>query len=191
VEGLQRLREPVPMVSGPVAAAATAGIVVNLLSARLFGQGHPHDLNRRAAVVHLLTDAAVSAAVLASAVLVRVTGWNALDALTAIGVGLAVAASGWSLLRESLRIVLDGVPRGIDPHEVEAALRSLPGVVDVHHLHIWAMSTSQNALTAHLKRHPIGRDDMELLHQAKARLARLGIAHTTIQLEPSAEPAAP
>ena len=191
VEGLQRLREPVPMVSAPVAAAATAGIVVNLLSARLFGHGQPHDLNRRAAVVHLLTDAAVSAAVLASVLLVSVTGWNSLDALTAIGVGLAVAASGWSLLRESLRIALDGVPSGIDPHEVEAALRSLPGVVDVHHLHIWAMSTSQNALTAHLKRHRIGVDDMELLHQAKGRLARLGIAHTTIQLEPPPETAAP
>lgn len=184
VEGLQRLREPVPIVSGPVAAAAGAGIVVNLLSARLFGHGHPHDLNRRAAMVHLLTDAAVSAAVLASAVLVQVTGWSALDALTAIGVGLAVAASGWSLLRDSLRIALDGVPQGIDPRAVEATLRALPGVVDVHHLHIWAMSTSQNALTAHVRRRPTALDDMELLHQAKERLARLGIAHTTIQLEP-------
>ncbi len=185
VEGLRRLGEPVPMVSGPVALAATAGIAVNLLSARLFGQGHSHDLNRRAAVVHLLTDAAVSAAVLVSALLVRVTGWSAIDALTAIGVGLAVATSGWSLLRDSMRIALDGVPRDIDPDAVETILRSLPGVVDVHHLHIWAMSTSQNALTAHVQRRPGTVDDMELLHQAKGRLAQLGIAHTTIQLEPA------
>lgn len=184
VEGLQRLQDPVPMVSTPVAAAATAGIVVNLLSARLFGHGHSHDLNRRAAVVHLMTDAAVSAAVLVSALLVRVTGWSAIDALTAIGVGLAVAASGWRLLRESLRIALDGVPRDIDPGTVEAILRSLPGVVDVHHLHIWAMSTSQNALTAHLRRRLGSTDDMALLHEAKRRLAELGIAHSTIQLEP-------
>ncbi|MFN5697100.1 MAG: cation diffusion facilitator family transporter, partial [Cyanobacteriota bacterium] len=109
-EGGQRLFDPVPMVSTPVAWAAAAGIVVNLASARLFGHDHHHDLNRRAAVVHLLTDAAVSAAVLVSALLVKVTGWNWLDAATAILVGLAVAWSGWQLLRESLLVALDAVP---------------------------------------------------------------------------------
>jgi cobalt-zinc-cadmium efflux system protein len=157
---------------------------VNLLSARLFGDDPNHDLNRRAAVVHLLTDAAVSAAVLASVLLVSVTGWAWLDALTAIGVGLAVVWSGWKLLRESLIVALDAVPMGIELAEVDRALRSLPGVVDVHHLHVWAMSTSQNALTAHLRRRSGAIDDMELLHEAKQRLARLGIAHSTLQLEP-------
>ncbi|MFM7269906.1 MAG: cation diffusion facilitator family transporter, partial [Cyanobium sp.] len=95
VEALQRLGRPVELVSAPIAWAAAAGIVVNLLSARLFGSDHSHDLNRRAAVVHLLTDAAVSAAVLVSALLVWLTGWSRLDAITAIGVGLAVAWSGW------------------------------------------------------------------------------------------------
>jgi cobalt-zinc-cadmium efflux system protein len=185
VEGMQRLIHPQPVVSGPVAWAAAAGIVVNLLSARLFGGGHHHDLNRRAAVVHLLTDAVVSAAVLVSALLVSLTGWDRLDALTAIGVGLAVAWSGWTVLRESLIVALDAVPSGIDLREVEATLRSLPGVVDVHHLHVWAMSTSQNALTAHLRR-PLGAvDDMDLLHRAKRELAELGIAHSTLQLEPA------
>jgi cobalt-zinc-cadmium efflux system protein len=184
VEGLQRLAHPVPVVSGPVAWAAAAGIVVNLLSARLFGSDHHHDLNRRAAVIHLLTDAAVSAAVLVSALLVGFTGWLWLDAAAAIGVGLAVAWSGWSLMREALRAALDAVPRGIDLAEVDAALRTLPGVVDVHHLHVWAMSTSQNALTAHVSRRVGAGDDMELLHLAKQRLAELGIAHSTIQLEP-------
>jgi cobalt-zinc-cadmium efflux system protein len=185
VEGLQRLGHPVPLVSTPVAVAAAAGVVVNLLSAGLFSNGQ-HDLNRRAAMLHLLTDAAVSAAVLGSAVLVHITGWTVLDALTAIGVGLVVAASGWGLLREALIIALDAVPRGIDPQAVEQTLRALPGVEDVHHLHIWAMSTSQTALTAHLRRHSNGSiDDMDLLHEAKRQLAHLGIAHTTIQLEPS------
>jgi cobalt-zinc-cadmium efflux system protein len=185
VEGLQRLRQPVELVSGPVAWAAAAGIVVNLLSARLFGSDHSHDLNRRAAVVHLLTDAAVSAAVLVSALLVQLTGWAQLDAITAIGVGLAVAWSGWQLLQEALIVAMDAVPHGIAMDQVEQALVSLPGVEAVHHLHVWALSTSQNALTAHLRRH-IGRiDDMELLHQAKQRLAVLGIAHSTLQLEPA------
>ena len=185
VEAIQRLAEPVALVSLPVAAAAAVGIAVNLLSARLFGSGHQHDLNRRAAVVHLLTDAAVSAAVLVSAVLVALTHWVWLDAITAIGVGLAVAWSGWTLLRESLAVALDAVPPGIQLSAVDQALRGLPGVVDVHHLHVWGMSTSQNALTAHLKRRlDSDVDDMELLHEAKGRLAKLGIAHSTIQLEP-------
>ncbi len=184
VEGIQRLAHPVPLVSGPVAWAAAAGIVVNLLSARLFGTGHHHDLNRRAAVLHLLTDAAVSAGVLASALLVAFSGWFWVDAATAIAVGLTVAWSGWDLLREALGAALDAVPRGIDLAQVEAALRSLPGVVDVHHLHVWGVSTSRTALTAHLNRRPGSLDDMDLLQLAQERLAGLGIAHSTLQLEP-------
>jgi cobalt-zinc-cadmium efflux system protein len=172
-----------------VAWAAAAGIVVNLLSARLFGSDHSHDLNRRAAVVHLLTDAAVSAAVLVSALLVQLTGWARLDAVTAIGVGLAVAWSGWQLLQEALLVAMDAVPHGIAMEEVEEALSSLSGVAAVHHLHVWALSTSQNALTAHLQRDPGLSDDMALLHEAKQRLARLGIAHSTLQLEPLDRPA--
>lgn len=182
-EGVQRLLDPVPVVSGPVAWAAAAGIVINLLSARLFGAGHHHDLNRRAAVVHLLTDAAVSAAVLISAVLVGLVGWMWLDAATAIGVGLAVAWSGWELLMESLSASLDAVPRGVDLAAVEAALRALPGVENVHHLHVWGMSTSRTALTAHLVGREGGPLDGELLSLAQQRLAQLGITHSTLQIE--------
>ena len=188
VEAMQRLGSPVEIMGLPVAVAAALGVVVNLLSARLFsGGGHLHDLNRRAAMVHLLTDAAVSAAVLVSALLVMLTGWNWLDSATAIGVGLAVAWSGAELLKESLVVLLDAVPPGIDLEAVEQALRAVPGVVDVHHLHVWGMSTSQSALTAHLQRSPGGLSDMALLHEAKEQLARLGIAHSTLQLEPAPE----
>ena len=183
VEGVQRLLAPVPVVSGPVALAAAAGIGVNLLSAHLFGTAHHHDLNRRAAVVHLLTDAAVSAAVLVSAVLVGLVGWLWLDAATAIGVGLAVAWSGWELLMESLSASLDAVPRGVDLAAVEAALRDLPGVENVHHLHVWGMSTSRAALTAHLVGREGGPLDAELLSLAQQRLAPLGITHSTLQIE--------
>jgi cobalt-zinc-cadmium efflux system protein len=169
VEGSQRLLEPVAVSTGPVLWAAAAGIAVNLLSARM---------------VHLLTDAAVSAAVLVAALLVGLTGWNRLDAVAAIGVGLAVGWSGVRILLPSARIMLDGVPEGIDPTALETCLRSLPGVLDVHHVHVWAMSTAQNALTAHLVRRPGTVDDLALLHEAKGALARLGIAHSTLQLEP-------
>jgi cobalt-zinc-cadmium efflux system protein len=184
VEGIKRLLEPVPVTTGPVLWAAALGVVVNLASARMFGADGHHDLNRRAARVHLLTDAAVSAAVLLSAAAVGATGWNWLDAATGIGVGLAVAWSGLTILRQAMRIALDAVPEGIDLAAVEACLRELPGVLDVHHLHVWALSTSQSALTAHVVRRPGELHDLDLLHQAKQRLAGLGIAHSTIQLEP-------
>ncbi|MFM7312034.1 MAG: cation diffusion facilitator family transporter [Cyanobium sp.] len=190
VEAIQRLLHPTPLNATPVAWAAAAGIVINLLSARLFGHDHHHDLNRRAAVLHLLTDAAVSVAVLASALLVNLTGWMWLDPLTAIGVGLVVMVSAWGLLREAIALNLDAAPRHIDLLEVEVALRSLPGVADVHHLHVWGLSTTRTALTAHLKL-TSGSGDIDrdaLLSQAHDRLSRLGIRKSTVQLEGSTRP---
>jgi cobalt-zinc-cadmium efflux system protein len=184
MEGIQRLGAATEVISTPVAWAAAAGIAVNLLSARLFGHNHGHDLNRRAAVIHLMGDAAVSGAVLLSAIVVGLTHWYWLDAATGIAVGLAVAWSGWGLLREAMQVALDAVPPGIELAAVDQALRNLPGVLDVHHLHVWGMSTSQIALTAHMVRRPQDVDDMALLHRAKEQLAELGIAHSTIQLEP-------
>ncbi len=186
IEGIKRLGASSEVVSTPVAWAAAIGIAVNLFSARLFGQNNSHDLNRRAAVIHLLGDAAVSGAVLISAIVVGLTHWYWLDAATGIAVGLAVAWTGWGLLRDAMQVALDAVPPGIEMTTVDQALRDLPGVLDVHHLHVWGMSTSQIALTAHVVRRPLGGggDDMDLLHQAKQRLAELGIAHSTIQLEP-------
>jgi len=119
VEAIQRLFDPVPLIATPVAWAAAAGIVINLLSARLFGHNHQHDLNQRAAVLHLLTDAAVSVAVLLSALVVGLTGWVWLDPLTAIGVGGAVSWSALGLLREAIALNLDAVPRGVDLGAVE------------------------------------------------------------------------
>jgi cobalt-zinc-cadmium efflux system protein len=186
VEGMQRLRDPVPMQADPVAWAALAGIVINLLSARLFGHDHHHDLNRRAAVLHLLTDAAVSAAVLVTALLVKATGWAVLDALTAIGVGAVVMLSAWGLLREALALSLDAAPRGVSLEEIEAALLALPGVVQVAELHVWGVSTSRLALTAHLQcGEPALQQPQELLHQAETLLQRFGIRKSTLQLEAS------
>jgi cobalt-zinc-cadmium efflux system protein len=187
VEGIQRLHHPEPLVSGPVAWAAALGVVVNLGSARFFGHGGSghHDLNRRAAVVHLLTDALVSLAVLVSALLVGLTGWPWLDPLTAIGVGVAVGYTGLVLIRDALVVLLDGIPSHIQVDRVRSTLLALPGVVDVHHIHIWSLSTTQVALTAHLCRRDTGLDDLELLHRAKAALAAIGVEHSTLQLEPA------
>ncbi len=189
VEALQRLRDPVPVIAGPVAWAAAAGIVINLLSAWLFGHGHRHDLNQRAAVLHLLTDAAVSVAVLLSALAVAATGWLWLDAITAIGVGLAVMASALGLLREALALNLDAVPRHINLAAVEAVLLALPGVQAVEELHVWGLSTSRTALTAHLRLAPGAAGGDGLLAEAQARLEPLGIRKSTIQLERPQPPA--
>jgi cobalt-zinc-cadmium efflux system protein len=184
VEAIQRLVHPVPLVAGPVAWAAAAGIAVNLISARLFGQDHHHDLNQRAAVLHLLTDAAVSVAVLVSAVLVGVTGWLWLDAVTAIGVGAAVIWSAWGLLAEAIAVNLDAAPRHIDVDRIRQALLDLPGVVEVEELHVWGVSTSRTALTAHiLCRAATFTDAGEFLEQARRRLAEMGIRKSTLQLE--------
>lgn len=190
VEGVQRLMDPQPLVSGPVAWAAAAGIVVNFGSASLFrggSHGHSHDLNRRAAILHLVSDGVVSLAVLISALLVGLTGWRWLDPLTAIGVGLAVGATGFVLIRDSLVALLDGIPRHINPERVQQVLLGLPGVVNVHHVHIWSLSTSQVALTAHLCRRPGPLNDLDLIHRAKTCLAEIGVAHCTLQLEPAPE----
>ncbi len=184
VEGLQRVWQPVPLQSVPVAMAALAGIVVNLLSARLFGHGHQHDLNQRAAVLHLLTDAAVSVAVLTSALVVGATGWLRLDGLTAIGVGIAVMASAWGLLREAIAANLDAAPAGVDPLALRQALLNLPGVLEVRDLHVWGVSSSRTALTVHLSRRansiPARRAFLTL---ARQRLAQFGIAHSTLEVD--------
>ena len=193
VEAIQRLFHPVPLIAGPVAWAAAAGIVINLLSARLFGHDHHHDLNQRAAVLHLLTDAAVSVAVLISALLVGLTGWLWLDAVTAIGVGGAVIWSAAGLLREAIALNLDAAPRGVDLGAVEALLQRLPGVLAVEELHVWGLSTSRTALTAHLRLNPglladaqLNRD--QLLALARQQLATLGIRKCTLELEADAAP---
>ena len=191
VEALQRLLHPQPLATGPVAWAAAAGIAVNLLSARLFGHGHQHDLNRRAAVMHLVSDALVSLAVLLSALLVGATGWHWLDPLTAIGVGLAVGYTGLALIRDAVVVLFDGIPSHIDPQQVRTVLLNLPGVVNVHHLHIWSPSSTQVALTAHLCLSDFSPHNMELIHRAKRELAEIGVEHSTLQLEPAMADVAP
>ena len=188
VEAVERLFNPVPVISGPVVWAAAAGIVINLFSARLFGHNHHQDLNQRAAVLHLLTDAAVSLAVLVSALLVGATGWLWLDAVTAIGVGGAVVCSALGLLREAIALNLDAAPRHVDLSRVETALEALPGVEAIEELHVWGLSTSRTALTAHLRIQPeqlarqqLSRD--QLLALARVALAELGIRKCTLQLE--------
>jgi cobalt-zinc-cadmium efflux system protein len=164
---------------------ATLGIAVNALSALLFARGRKSDLNVRAAFVHLLGDAAVSAGVVVAGVLVLLTGVALIDPITSLLITGFIAWGSWGLLRDSLKMGLLGVPDGIDHGDVSTFLGNQPGVIAVHDLHIWPMSTTETALTAHLVM-PEGCPGDAFLHGLAHDLShRFGIDHPTIQIERS------
>lgn len=183
VEAARRLGEPTPVDSGIVIWVAAAGIAVNGFTACLFMRGSKGDLNIRGAFLHLASDAVVSLGVVLAGLVIGHTGWLWLDPAASLVIAAIIVIGTWSLLRESLDLALDAVPTRIDPARVEAYLRDLPGVVAVHDLHIWAMSTTETALTAHLVRPGSGLDDALLDGAADALNQRFGIAHATFQVE--------
>lgn len=187
VESFQRFSNPIPLVTGPIAWAAVAGLIVNLGSAKLFGD-HDHDLNRKGAVIHLLSDAAVSAAVLLSTLLVGATGWLWLDPLTGLLVGCCIGWMGIGLLGKSLAETMDAIPDYIDINKVKSTLENLQDVQSIHHLHIWPLSTSRVALTAHIVRSLSQREaDHNLISTASNKMNDLGIDHCTFQVESADE----
>jgi cobalt-zinc-cadmium efflux system protein len=186
LEAMQRLADPPPVATGPVLWVATIAIVINTATALLFLRGREHDLNIKGAFLHMAADAAVSLGVVVAAVVIGQTGQFWLDPAVSMAVGLVILWSGWGLMRDALNLALDAVPAQIDPSAVEAYLTNLSGVTEVHDLHIWAMSTTETALTAHLVRPNAGLND-ELLAQVAHELEhRFGIQHATIQLEAGA-----
>ncbi len=182
-EAVLRLQNPQPLQGAIVIWVALAGVAVNGATAWLLHRGHEHDLNMKGAYLHMLADAAVSVAVAVAGAVVLLTGWSWLDPAITIVVGLVIVAGARGLLRDSTGLALHAVPRGVDSTAVRAYLESLPGVTDVHDLHIWAMSTTENAMTAHLVA-PAGLPGDAFLDQAAHEIAqRFGIRHTTLQLE--------
>lgn len=182
-EAIRRLGDPAPVAGMPVILVAAVGVVVNGATALLFRRGRHHDLNVRGAFLHMAADAAVSLGVVAGGIVIRVAGWTWLDPVLSLVIGAVIAVGTWGLLRESLDLAMDAVPAGIEPARVEAWLVALPGVTAVHDLHIWGMSTSEVALTAHLVARPGTVDDAALRRAAAGLHERFGIGHTTIQVE--------
>jgi cobalt-zinc-cadmium efflux system protein len=182
-EAIRRLDKHAPVTGKTVIVVAAAGIVMNLATARLLRRGGKGDLNIRGAFLHMVADAGVSAGVVVAGVGMLTMGWGWLDPVTSLFVGGVVLAISWRLLRESVNLALQAVPEGIDPERVRRYLCGLPGVMAVHDLHIWAMSTTQTALTAHLVK-PEPADDDAVISQATEELhERFGIEHTTLQWE--------
>lgn len=188
-EAIQRLDATPSLATGTVIAVATLGIVINGVTAWLFSRGG-HDLNVRAAFVHMLGDAAVSAGVVVTAVVIARTGWTILDPIASLAIAAIIIAGTWGLLRDSVALSLDAVPTGTDLDAIEAALDMVPGVVRAHHLHAWPLSTTETAFTAHLAVAP-GSDASRVLAMAGAVLHdRFGVQHSTLQVEPDSACAA-
>ncbi|NKJ40771.1 cation diffusion facilitator family transporter [Novosphingobium sp. SG720] len=183
VESLRRLMQPEAVAPGPVMIVAGIGIVINTATALLFMRGSKHDLNLRGAYLHMAADAAVSAGVVLAGLAIALTGWAWIDPATSLVIVAVIAVGTWGLARDSLKLGLQAVPEGIDPARVSAALGALPGVARVHDLHIWPMSTTETALTAHLIMPGGHPGDAFLAGLAHDLEHDFGIGHTTIQVE--------
>ena len=183
-EALLRLNSPVSVDEWPVLIVASIGIVINAATAWLFLAGSAHDLNIRGAFLHMAADALVSLGVVISAALMLKTGWMWIDPLASLMIAAVVVWGTWSLFHQSLHLLFDGVPHTIDLSTVRAQLLALQGVVGLHDLHIWALSTSRVSLTAHLVLATNAPPPDEILTQAEHLLhEQFNITHVTLQIE--------
>ncbi|MCR8723430.1 cation diffusion facilitator family transporter [Frigidibacter sp. ROC022] len=183
VEAIHRLIVPGPVATGTILWVASVGVLVNVGTALMFMSGARDDLNIRGAFVHMAADAGVTVGVIIAALLIRWTGQQWIDPAISLVIAAVILLSTWGLLRDSVDLALDAVPPGIDPGRVEAALRGLPGVSDVHDLHIWGMSTTETALTAHLVRSDAAADAGLIRQATREMRERFGIGHATLQME--------
>jgi cobalt-zinc-cadmium efflux system protein len=178
-----RLIHPQASAGVTVMIVAAVGVAVNGVTAWMFASGRKGDVNVRAAFTHMAGDALVAAGVVVAGGVIIFTGWMWLDPAVSLVIGGVIVAGTWSLLRESLDLALNAVPAGVDRAAVRTYLASLPGVSEVHDLHIWGMSTTETALTAHLVRPGASLDDA-LIHEACHELeARFKVHHATLQIE--------
>jgi cobalt-zinc-cadmium efflux system protein len=184
-EAVHRLMDPEPLPGKTISIVAAIGIVINAVTALLFMRDRKNDLNIRGAFLHLLSDAIVSAALVIGGIIIVFTHQYWIDAVLSLLVAIVILFSTWQLLRDSLRLSLDGVPLGIEIKTIRETIARIPGVKDFHHIHVWAISTTENALTAHLC---VGRDaGMEFIeklkHTIKHELLHQNIQHATLEIE--------
>jgi cobalt-zinc-cadmium efflux system protein len=182
-EAIRRLAHPEPVAAMTIVWVATVGIVINGATAMMFFSGRRHDVNIRGAYLHMASDAIVAAGVVLSGLLIRWTGWLWVDPAVSIAIGGVITLGTWGLLRESMNLAMDAVPEHINPDEVQSYFTNLSGVRAVHDLHIWAMSTTETALTVHLVTPTSSLDDARLATICRELNHRFRIGHATIQLE--------
>lgn len=181
-EAVHRLQTPQAVEGVTIMVVAGIGILVNTATALLFMRGRETDLNIRGAFLHMAADALVSAGVVVAGGLALWFGWTWLDPVVSLLIAAVIVVGTWNLFKQSLHLLFDGVPDGVDLHAVQALLESLPGVQRVHDLHVWAMGTSQIAMTAHLVMPQGHADDAFLKHATDELHEHFEIEHVTIQV---------
>lgn len=182
IESIHKFSEPAEVNGIAVSWTAGVGILINGLTAFLLMHGQKSDLNVRGAFLHMLADTLVSIGVVISGIVIYYTGWNIVDPIVSLIIAAVILISTWDLLSDSLRLAVDGIPEGVDKKEIEQELLENEHVSEVHHVHIWAISTTETALTAH-----VVVDDLanwpQVSHQLKHELSEHGIAHATLEPE--------
>ena len=182
VESINKLQHPEEVPGGAIAWVAGVGVVINAFTAFLFMKDKEKDLNVKGAYLHMAADTLVSVGVLVAGLIIRQTGWYIIDPIIGIIIAIVILISTWDLLHDSIRLSLDGVPVGIDSEKVKELISQIPGVKDIHHMHIWAISTTENALTAHIVIDNL--NNMESLkHEIKHTLEHCDIHHATLEFE--------
>ena len=182
-ESFEKIRDPQPIEGGAIAWVAGIGIVINALTAWFFMRYRKRDLNVKGAYLHMVADTLVSVGVVVSGVIISYTGFYILDPIIGMAIAVVILFSTWGLLRDSIRLSLDGVPMGIDGDKVKDEMVAAdPRVLEVHHLHIWALSTTENALTAHIVVDSMTGVD-EIKHNIRHALKHLDIGHSTLEFE--------
>ena len=189
IESIHKFSEPAEVNGIAVSWTAGVGILINGLTAFLLMHGQKNDLNVRGAFLHMVADTLVSIGVVISGIIIYYTGWNMVDPIVSLIIAAVILISTWELLSDSLRLAVDGIPDGVDKREIEQELMENEHVSEVHHVHIWAISTTETALTAH-----VVVDDLanwpQVAHQLKHELAEYGIAHATLEPETPDTPCA-
>lgn len=189
-ESVVQLMRPHEIEGGTMAIVAGVGIVINFGSALLFFKNKDHEMNTRGAYLHLMSDAAVSLGVVVAGIIMKYTHWYWLDGAVSVGILVVILISTWSLLTGSLRLSMDAVPDSIKKEEIERVVRNIKGVDNIHHMHIWAMSTTENALTTHVVlNEALSFDEkLKLVAHIKHELLHRNIHHATIELESGTVP---
>ncbi len=181
-DSYSKLKDPRPVAGDQIMIVAGIGVVVNTLTALLFLKGQKHDLNLRGAFLHMAADAGVSLGVVVAGLLINLTGSYRIDPVMSFIIIAVILYSTWGLFSDSVNLALDAVPKNIDIEAVRQFIESQAGVENLHDLHIWAMSTTQSALTAHLVM-PAGNDDAFISKMQTELRKRFNIGHTTFQIE--------
>ena len=182
IEAVHKLNSPETVSGAAISWTAGVGIAVNGLTAWLLMRSQKHDLNVKGAFLHMLMDTLVSAGVVVSGIIIMFTGWTVVDSIISLIIAAVILVSTWKLLRESLFLSLDAVPEGIDTERIESAVSAADGVAGVHHVHIWAMSTTENAATMHVRIESAAQLE-SVKHRIKEILHENGITHSTIEFE--------